>query len=481
MGYLSSASIEWCLQYLASAFPTICQVIVQPDTSIEGRTIRAIKIADGEGEDRRGVLLIGGVHAREIVNPDLLVRFAYYLCRAYTTGTGLTFEGKEYSKEAVELIVKGLDLFVLPLVNPDGRAYVLSPTGDPWWRKNRNPNPGLPCEGIDLNRNYDFLWSSGIGTSSSSCSSTYKGSGEFSEPETSNVRYMLDQYPNICCMVDIHSYSELILYPWGDDDTQTTDPTMNFANAAFDGLRGTLGDTLYREYMPPADLDWYVATGNRVRDAIAAVNGNVYTVQASVSLYPTTGTSDDYAYGRHIVGAGKRRVLAYVFETGTEFQPPWDVAFQIIKEVCAGLVEFCLACLCVAEETVRGTELQLELAAMREFRSKDLVSTPAGRTYVRLLDQHTPELLSLVRREPGLRKRAASLLKPVLKVVRSRKDEQPQVFEREVIEAAGELLEKGDAYASPALRETIELLRRDLNCFEGRTVMEGLEAASEGY
>ena len=98
-----------------------------------------------------------------------------------------------------------------------------------------NPNPNLPCKGVDINRNYDFLWKSNIGTSSDSCDEIFKG---ISEPETRNVRYMLEQYPHIQYMIDVHSFHEDILYPWGDDDDQTSKPFMNFSNSKYDDVRG---------------------------------------------------------------------------------------------------------------------------------------------------------------------------------------------------------------------------------------------------
>jgi murein tripeptide amidase MpaA len=238
------------------------------------------------------------------------------------------------------MLVDTLDIFILPLVNPDGRVYVQSPTGDAFWRKNRNPDTGLPCQGIDLNRNYDCLWSSGIGTSADSCSDAFRGSNAFSEPETRNVRHLLDDYPHITGMIDVHSFLELVLYPWGDDDNQSTDPSMNFTNPAYDGIRGTAGDSIYRDYMPQTDDDWFATTGEKIKDAIAAVRGRVYTVLPSINLYPTSGTSENYAYSRHFVGATKRKVFAYTVETGTEFQPPYSEALNIISEVSSGLVEF---------------------------------------------------------------------------------------------------------------------------------------------
>jgi hypothetical protein len=45
-GYLTASGIESCLQYLATTYPSICQLIVMPEHSMEGRTIRAIKLAN---------------------------------------------------------------------------------------------------------------------------------------------------------------------------------------------------------------------------------------------------------------------------------------------------------------------------------------------------------------------------------------------------------------------------------------------------
>ena len=146
-GYLSVAGVEGALQNLATTYPLFVKLINLPENSVEGRVSHAVKIGSGSGA-KHGVLLIAGVHARELVNPDLVLTWTYGLCRAYATHTGLTFGGKSYDATLVQLIVEGLEVFVSPLVNPDGRAFVPAPNGDRWWRKNRNPNPGQPCKGV---------------------------------------------------------------------------------------------------------------------------------------------------------------------------------------------------------------------------------------------------------------------------------------------------------------------------------------------
>ena len=69
---------------------------------------------------------------------------------------------------------------------------------------------------------------------------TYRGKVAFSEPESRNVRFIFDNYTNICYFVDIHSCGGKILFSWGDDSDQSTDPQMNFINPVYDGVRVSL-------------------------------------------------------------------------------------------------------------------------------------------------------------------------------------------------------------------------------------------------
>lgn len=341
-GYLTSEGIEAALQHIAKSFPSIVELIHLPEKTHDRRTSRAIKVSKNGANPENGLLFLGGVHAREIINPDLLVKFALDLCNAFSSGTGLTFGAKSYEAIDIKQIVENLELYIFPLVNPDGRSFVQAPTGDVWWRKNRNPNPGDQYRGVDLNRNYDFLWESGIGTSTNPGTDIYRGKGASSEPETRNVLHLINNYQKISCVLDIHSFSELVLYPWGDDENQTEEPEMNFRNPAYDGQRGHSGDSIYKEYIRKEDLEWYESTSKRIRDAIVSTRGTIYQAQPSIGLYPTSATCHDYVYALTYADPN-RKIMGFTIETAKMFQPDYREALNVMSEVSSGLVECCLA------------------------------------------------------------------------------------------------------------------------------------------
>src|SRR5260370_7872153 len=181
-------------------------------------------------------------------------------------------------------------------------------------RKIRSPAPAghnnASCVGVDINRNYDFLWNypayydptAPVQNSTNPCDyQIYIGPSAVSEPETKNAVWMFDKYTNIRYFIDVHSYSEDILYSWGDDDDQTTNPSMNFQNAAYNGKRGVAGDAKYKEYIPATDKTTAVNLANKMKSAIQAVRGRVYKRQRSMDLYRTAGTPDDYAFCSHFI------------------------------------------------------------------------------------------------------------------------------------------------------------------------------------
>ncbi|MDX6694204.1 MAG: hypothetical protein QOF02_1807 [Blastocatellia bacterium] len=355
--YLNVAEVEAALA--ASAAPpndSFTKLVRLPNKTWGNRSCNALKIAKGGGANRPGIFFVGGIHAREWGSCDILINFVQLLTQAYRTNSSVTIGSKTFSAAAIQKIVNTKDLVIFPQANPDGRLF--SMTQQSMWRKNRRPAPagsGPSCVGVDLNRNYDFLWNftqffdpnAPIVNSKDCHEDIFIGPAVFSEPETKNVRWVFDSYPNVGYFIDIHSYSEAILYNWGDDVNQTTTPTMNFRNAAFNGKRGIVSDTAYKEYIKSDDRTAALKLANGMRDAIKAVRNRTYKVMQSTDLYPTAGTSTDYAFSRHLTDAAKAKVFSYTIEWGspdnqTPFHPPYPEMKKIIQEITAALFDFCI-------------------------------------------------------------------------------------------------------------------------------------------
>jgi carboxypeptidase T len=355
-GYLTADEVEAAMVLGERNHANYFERIPLPHETWEKRTCHAFRIGVGGGRARPAVCFTGGVHGREWGGPDILVYFGMRLLRAYRDRRAIRLGRKTFTVAQIRRIVETIDVVVLPQVNPDGRHFSME--RHPMWRKNRRPAPrgrGPKSVGVDLNRNFPFLWRFdryfAPGTVQNSFKpgdyETYVGPHEASEPETRNVIWLLDRFPNIRWFVDLHSYGETILHSWGSDDNQSRNPRMNFRNRAYDGKRGRLSDEVYREYIPTADEMAAVEMGRRMGAAIRLVRGRQYQVKQSVGLYPTSGSSDDYAYSRHLVDPTKGKIMTFTIEWGrshasTPFHPPYPEMRKVMRDVSSGLLELCL-------------------------------------------------------------------------------------------------------------------------------------------
>lgn len=411
--YRTIGQLDSLIQLLAQFFPQLCTRIQLPESSVQGRSVHALRLRAGTGENRRGVLLVGGTHSRELMNPDLLIELAVDLVVSYLTGSDVVLGGRTWPASDLKLILETLDLYLLPCMNPDGRHYVM--TVDDMWRKNLRDNPNTTCDGVDLNRNLDILWGVTQGqTSCAPCSDVYAGPSAFSEPETRNVKHLLDTY-RIDCFADVHSYSELVLYPWDHAPTQTTNPAQVFTTLP-SGTCQPIAVPGYQEYMHPRDLLRFQTVAQRIVNAIAAVRGRVYTPQASIALYPTTGTHSDYAFSRHIADSSLRKVYGFTLETG-----PWagnaPDSFHpadpepIKREAESGLLTLVQQCICAIELIgLRLLGREDEVDALRRVRDELLATTPEGRGWIALFERVQTPLMGALLEDEQLGRRAAELL-----------------------------------------------------------------------
>ncbi|KAF3913541.1 hypothetical protein ABW20_dc0103225 [Dactylellina cionopaga] len=329
-----------------------------PYKTFKGASQFAAYVGAGSDKSKYHLYFSAGVHARERGGPDQLIYWISDLLAAQKSGSGLTYGRKSYTNEQVNAVLNAGIVF-FPLVNPDGVAYDQS--SGSLWRKNRNTKSGSSGSsvGVDINRNFDFLWDykkyfdPGESPASTSPSSeTFRGSSAASESETKNHVSMYDAFPNIRWFLDIHSAAGDMLYSWGDDDDQTTNTAMNFLNSKYDGKRGPTGDTAYKEYISATDLNNVKSVSGNTVAAMKAVGGRSYKSMQSVGLYPTSGASDDYAFSRFWAVPGANKVYGFTMEFGysTNFYPTLTEFNQNILDTNAGFMDFALTAISVGLE-----------------------------------------------------------------------------------------------------------------------------------
>ncbi|KAI1342944.1 hypothetical protein F5Y15DRAFT_272308 [Xylariaceae sp. FL0016] len=333
-----------------------------PYTTYEGASISGGAVGGkGTCDEAFGAYLNGQIHARERGSADNVLYFISDLLYAQEYGTGLTYGDKTYTNADVTTAL-GVGVVFLPLSNPDGVAYDYS--SNSCWRKNRNPaaaTSGVDATiGVDLNRNFDFVWDldrwapsvSDEVASDTPRSEVFHGASAFSEPETKSMKWVLDTYSKVSVMIDLHSYAGDILYSWGSDTDQTANTYMNFQNTTYDSVRGITSDSstkVYGEYIPKADSTKAVNLAKSMQDEMNAATDRGYTAMQSAYLYPTSGASDDYAFSRHLADTSLNKVYAYTIEFGfgnnkasCPFYPTDDQYILNMQEVSVGFMELLL-------------------------------------------------------------------------------------------------------------------------------------------
>ena len=478
--YRTVAQLDSVMGTLAAFFPQLCTRVELPNRSVEGRPIYASRIRAGGGTNRRGVLIVGGMHARELMNPDAIVELQLDLVLSYLNETGRAYGDAKWSALDIKVMMETLDIWILPCANPDGREFVMF-GDDKMWRQNRRDNPGTPCDGVDVNRNCDFVWKvTGAATTCDPCSNTraYVGSSPFSEPESRNIEYLCDTH-RIDVFVDVHSYSELVLHPWGHAPTQTTDPSKRFTNLTT-GTCAPLNPPGHQEFMSPRDHLRYRTVARRIADAIRAVRGRNYTLKTIYQVYnsTTTGTCSDYVYSRHIANPARHKTYGFAFETGPDtgnilcsFQPT-DPA-PIKRDAKAGMLSLIQQYGC-ALEFIGATLLGASVQPIRDVRDDLLATTDVGREWIDLFERVQKPLLGEVLSDKALTQEAMSLFKRVQELLGKDKAIASAHDVKRGLAFLDELVART---TSDSVRTDLSTVRKQLKKAKGkgvRKILEGL-------
>lgn len=285
-GFYTLAEVYARLDSMFALYPNIITQKFSIGNSLEGRPIYVVKISDNPNvnESEPQVYYNSLIHAREPQGMMTVMYYMYYLLENYGTDPEVTY------------LVNNREIYFQPVINPDGYEYnrTTNPNGGGQWRKNRKNN-GDGSYGVDLNRNFGYQWGyNNTGSSPTPSSDTYRGSAPFSEPETQAVRNFVNT-KNFKTALNYHTYSNLLLYPWGYVSTPTVD------NSIFD------------EY----STDMVAYNGYE--------NG-----QAPIVLYDVNGSTDDWMYGEQTT---KPKILSMTPEVGsTGFWPTQAEIFPLAIE-----------------------------------------------------------------------------------------------------------------------------------------------------
>lgn len=239
--------------------------------SLEGRLLRGVRITNPGADDRPVVVVQACQHAREWIS----VAATMFAAEQFATAAA----GSE-----LDVLLDQVELVVVPVANPDGYAY--SWDVDRYWRKNRRDGYG-----VDTNRNWSVAWG-GEGASPDPAAENYHGADPFSEPEPAAMRDFVTGEPGVVAMLDVHSYGQLVLYPWGYAVADSED------HALFVGLAADIAD------------------------AMTAQHGQTYVPLQSAELYPAAGNTADWAYGTHGIYAMGLELRPAQEEDGGFVLPP---------------------------------------------------------------------------------------------------------------------------------------------------------------
>jgi hypothetical protein len=276
-GYTTYAELTQALQTFAANFPEILKVESFGKT-LEGRDMWVVKISDNvdQSESEEPSVFFNAMHhAREVMTTEVALDLI-----------GVLTSGVASGNERIKKWVDQNEIWIVPMVNPDGSNKVW--TSDSMWRKNARGNYG-----VDINRNYPYKWGACSGSSGTQSAQDYRGPSAASEPETQAMMNLVSRI-NPVMSISYHSYSELVLYPMSCDGQHAEDREIvelvgkqlasRLPKDTGGGTYkpGTSWEILYA--VDGGDLDWLYAEQD-VLPYVVEINGTAQGFQPSFSKW----------------------------------------------------------------------------------------------------------------------------------------------------------------------------------------------------
>lgn len=250
-GYLTPVQIRQALTDIHTQYPVITSLFEAGKTH-RNLPIMALEISATPGDANKPVVLFNAMHhAREVMTPEVIMHMAKVLTEKYGSDAEVTSWLDNYR------------IVLVPQVNPDGNTIVAD--GDLMWRKNAYQLKG-DTVGVDLNRNYPAYWNYCNGSDGNPYSEVYRGPSAGSEPETKAMMHLVETLKPVAD-ISYHSYSELILFPFGCN--KVSNPAKSLFQSIGDSMNahvrddnnktnsytvGSIAEAIYEA--DGSDLDW---------------------------------------------------------------------------------------------------------------------------------------------------------------------------------------------------------------------------------
>jgi murein tripeptide amidase MpaA len=352
--YYNDAEYQSAMRNLAQTYGAHTQLLELNELTWQNRTVRALRLSLDPGAGNPAIVMLGCMHADEWGGCEILLHLASDLLYSVEHDAALRYGSHEVKAAEVRQLLEERDLILVPVVNPDGRHASQTDYRRPDTRRNARPRHGdrseeAFAEAVDLNRNFDFLFSAAEFDSTVAptdlddiTSENHHGPDAASEPETRNIKGLLDDFPQAAWLVDLHRPGLTIRHPWAVDESQDGNSAMNFQDPCFRGKRGKKGDA-YSEFLCAQDRSAFEQLATRFRADIVRAGGPCFSAGSCYAGAPMPGSCLDYAYARHLVDGQCGKVLSFLVEWDDTYnQPDPQRMTKVLGYVAAGLIGFSL-------------------------------------------------------------------------------------------------------------------------------------------